>query len=59
MRRFLAAAILMSFLVGCHAPTPSLNDLTPYGSATVPAPATGTVGTSGDYYAPPTPPPRR
>lgn len=55
MRRILVAASLILALAGCHAPTPSMNVLAPYGSATVPPPATGAVGTSGDYYAPPNP----
>ncbi len=60
MMRLLAVACIAMFAVGCHAPTPSMNSmslLAPYGSATVPPPKTGTVGTSGAYYAPPTAPP--
>jgi len=55
MKRYWAIALITCFLAGCRAPTPSMNFLAPYGSATVPAPPTGSVGTSNDYYAPPQP----
>ncbi len=60
MKWLLAVAGMAMFSMGCHAPTPSVDSmsvLAPYGSATVPPPKTGTVGTSGAYYVPPTAPP--
>ncbi len=54
MSRLLATTCLgLVLMVGCRAPTPSMNSLIPYGSATVPSPSTGTVGTSTDYYSSP------
>jgi hypothetical protein len=51
MGRMWAITLAIAFL-GCRAPTPSFNVLAPYGSATVPPPATGSVGTGAGYYAP-------
>lgn len=51
---FCALSVL---LVGCRAPAPSFDMLAPYGSPTVPPPATGRVGTAGGYYPPATPSP--
>ncbi len=56
MTRFFALISCALLLVGCRAPTPSMNVFAPYGSATVPPPGTGAIGGSGNYYAPPTPP---
>ncbi len=44
---------LSAGLIGCRAPAPSLDVLAPYGSAVVPPPGTGTVGTLGNYYGAP------
>ncbi len=55
MMRLLATISLALLLMGCRAPTPSMNVFAPYGSATVPAPPTGTIGGSGGYYAPQSP----
>ncbi len=52
MTRLLAITSLVLVLVGCRAPTPSMNVFAPYGSATVPPPPTGAIGNSGSYYAP-------
>lgn len=53
MSRVVVVALLVALSSGCRAPQPSFNFLAPYGSPTVPPPPTGSVGVSGDYYAPP------
>ncbi len=47
MTRLLAIISLALLLLGCRAPTPSMNVFAPYGSATVPPPPTGAIGTPG------------
>src|SRR3972149_1614589 len=52
MTRYVAIFVAAWMLAGCRAPVPSFDFLAPYGSPTVPAPRTGSIGTSGTYYAP-------
>lgn len=53
MTRYVWLLVLSAALFGCRAPAPSLDILAPYGSAVVPPPGTGTVGTLGNYYGAP------
>jgi hypothetical protein len=52
MMRYVLIVALSAGVIGCRAPAPSLDVLAPYGSAVVPPPGTGTVGTLGNYYGP-------
>ncbi|MBP89848.1 MAG: hypothetical protein CMJ64_24605 [Planctomycetaceae bacterium] len=53
MKRIAIAGIAMLVLSGCRAPMPSFDLLAPYGTSRVPPPGTGTIGTGGTYYTPP------
>jgi hypothetical protein len=55
MMRYVLIVVLSAGVIGCRAPAPSLDVLAPYGSAVVPPPGTGTVGTLGNYYGAPNP----
>ncbi len=46
----LASSLCVSALVGCHAPVPSMDILTPYGASRVTPPATGSYGSPNNYY---------
>ena len=56
MKRIALASLVLLLVSGCRAPMPSFNPLAPLGSTRVPPPGTGTIGTNGNYYTPPTRP---
>ena len=54
MKQIAFAGAIMLALSGCRAPMPSFDLLAPYGTSRVPPPGTGSIGTGGNYYTPPT-----